>query len=224
MPTGFNILSLAAQHIGEKYILGALAPINNPNYKGPWDCAEFVSWCVFQEAGINVGMRNNDAYTGYWKQDIATKCSIISIDEAKNIAGAVLLRYPNAAMGHIVFSDGDGKTIEAMDKNNGVRRGKIDGRYWDVALLVNGVDYVRNANTGNYVPPTINFRFKNPVMRDPIILAAKRKLLELGIDPGTINDEYDLNMEIAVYNFQLTKGLVPDGIMGKQTLKSLRLI
>ncbi len=224
MQTGFDILTLAARHIGEKYILGAVAPKNNPNYKGPWDCAEFISWCVFQRTGLSVGMRNNDAYTGYWKQDIATKCSVISIDAAKNIAGAILLRYPNSAIGHIVFSDGDGRTIEAMDKNNGVKRGKIDGRPWDVALLLNGVQYDQSAGVGLYVPPTINFMFKNPIMRDPIVLAAKHVLNSLGIDPGTINDEYDQNMEIAIYNFQLTKGLVTDGIMGKKTLKSLKLI
>lgn len=224
MPTGFDCLTLAAQHIGEKFVLGTIAPKTNPNYKGPWDCAEFVSWCILQATGISVGIRNGDAYTGYWKDDITTKCRAISMNDAKNTAGAVLLRYPNSAIGHIVFSDGEGKTIEAMNKNNGVKRGKIDGRPWDVALLVNGIDYTLNAGVAMYQPPSVNFRFKTPVMTDPIILAAKQLLLKLGIDPGTINNEYDLNMEIAIYNYQITKGLVPDGIMGKQTLKSLRLI
>lgn len=223
MSTGTDILNLAAQHIGERYILGAIAPKNNANYKGPWDCAEFVSWCVFQRTGLSVGMRNNDAYTGYWKDDIALKCTVISLDSAKNTAGAILLRYPNRATGHIVFSDGNGKTIEAMDKNNGVKRGKIDGRHWDVALLLNGVQYDEVENMDSYVPPLINFRFKNPIMRNPIILVAKQTLRNLGIDPGSLNNEYDQNMEIAVYNFQLTRGLVTDGIMGKKTLKSLKL-
>jgi N-acetylmuramoyl-L-alanine amidase len=35
---------------------------------------------------------------------------------------------------------------------------------------------------------------------------------------------YDSDMQSAVYNYQIMKGLVVDGIMGKQTLKALKLI
>jgi peptidoglycan hydrolase-like protein with peptidoglycan-binding domain len=61
-------------------------------------------------------------------------------------------------------------------------------------------------------------------MADPIVLAAKEKLIGLGIDPGTLNQKYDENMAAAVQNFQIIRGLIVDGIMGKQTLKSLKLI
>jgi N-acetylmuramoyl-L-alanine amidase len=79
MATGEEIIELAANHIGEKYILGAFAPKNNANYKGPWDCAEFVSWCIFQVSGLKVGMRNDDAYTGYWQEDMVTKYSVLKV-------------------------------------------------------------------------------------------------------------------------------------------------
>ncbi|RDB03671.1 peptidoglycan-binding domain-containing protein [Runella aurantiaca] len=224
MATGDEMIELAAKHLGEKYILGAVAPKDNANYTGPWDCAEFVSWCVYQVSGIKVGMRNNDAYTGYWKEDIATKCRTISIEQAKKVKGAVLLRFPNSAIGHIVFSDGNGKTIEAMDKNHGVTRGKINLRHWDVALLVNGILYDETQGTEPYTIPAVNFKVTVPIMTDPIVLLAKQALKNFGIDPGDMNDKYDKNMEIAIYNYQLTKGLITDGIMGKQTLKSLKLI
>ena len=47
MTTGNDLLRLAATRIGQKY-LNVLVPKDNPNWSGPWDCAEFASWVVFQ--------------------------------------------------------------------------------------------------------------------------------------------------------------------------------
>ena len=76
MAEGKDLYELGIKHTGEKYILGAMAPKNNANWKGPWDCAEFVSWCVYQISGKLYGCENNsgnpgsaDAYTGYWGRD-----------------------------------------------------------------------------------------------------------------------------------------------------------
>jgi hypothetical protein len=52
MPTGLGMLQRARQHIHEDYVLGVVAPKNNPNWRGPWDCAEFTSWLVYQEARV----------------------------------------------------------------------------------------------------------------------------------------------------------------------------
>ena len=72
--TGDKILQVATQHLGDKYVFGVLVPKDNPNWKGPWDCAEFVSWSVFQATGILYGCENDngdpasaDAFTGYWE-------------------------------------------------------------------------------------------------------------------------------------------------------------
>lgn len=43
---GSDILAIAKEHIGEDYILGARAVLSNPDHSGPWDCAEFASWCA----------------------------------------------------------------------------------------------------------------------------------------------------------------------------------
>ncbi|WP_281635839.1 hypothetical protein [Flavobacterium marginilacus] len=40
--------------IGKKYILGSKVPYTNLNYTDPWDCAEFISWCVYK---VLAGMR-----------------------------------------------------------------------------------------------------------------------------------------------------------------------
>jgi hypothetical protein len=38
-----------------------LVPKNNANWHGPWDCAEFMSWIVFQGAGILYGCVDDNA-------------------------------------------------------------------------------------------------------------------------------------------------------------------
>ena len=74
--TGQEILDLGNSHLGEKYIFGATVPKNIAAWKGPWDCAEFVSWIVFQLSEKLYGCNNNlgnpataDAYTGYWRDN-----------------------------------------------------------------------------------------------------------------------------------------------------------
>ena len=70
--TATDVFDLAIKHLGEPYVLGARAPMGNSKWRGPWDCAEFASWCLFQGTGVLFGVmpRNNpvaaDAFTGFW--------------------------------------------------------------------------------------------------------------------------------------------------------------
>jgi N-acetylmuramoyl-L-alanine amidase len=61
MPNAQNLLRIVARHIGERYVYGARVAKDNPNHRGPWDCAEFVSWCVYQESQRLYGCDNNRA-------------------------------------------------------------------------------------------------------------------------------------------------------------------
>jgi hypothetical protein len=45
-PTGAGLLRRAREHIREEYV-NRLVPKDDPNWKGPWDCAEFMSWLVY---------------------------------------------------------------------------------------------------------------------------------------------------------------------------------
>src|ERR1700753_3029020 len=118
---GDRIVALALTHVGEKYILGAKVAKDNANWKGPWDCAEFASWLLYQVTNKLYGCNRDvgdpstaDAYTGYWKRDAETLGTLISIDEAAATPGAAILRFPQVnASGHIVISDGKGGTVEA---------------------------------------------------------------------------------------------------------------
>src|SRR5438067_9889478 len=150
MATGSDLVAIASRHVGERYVFGVLVPKDNPSWKGPWDCADFVSWCVFQVSGRLYGCGNSDqgpaasadAWTGAWRQDGGRLGVVVPLAQAARTAGAAVLRYPQpGANGHIVFSDGAGGTIEAMGAASGVRRGSLHHRRWDTGVLVPWIDY-----------------------------------------------------------------------------------
>jgi len=228
MGTGKKALELAAQHIGEQYIFGALAPKNNAQWRGPWDCAEFVSWCVFQAGEILYGCHSNtanpasaDAYTGYWGRDAEQLGRKISVTEAAGIPGAVVLRIPRGnANGHIVLSDGTGGTIEAMSPTQKVRRHTLTNRRWDTGILVPGLTYEANQGGNIGEEPTV-FRITTPFMRGETVRKIQQALKAAGVDPGPIDGINGPKTEAAVLGFQLQKRLVPDGEVGPETAGAL---
>src|SRR5512147_1938917 len=146
---GETLVVLARQHLGEKYVYGSLAPKNNEAWKGPWDCAEFVSWVVFQASGILYGCNRDfgdpstaDAGTTYWHRDARRLGQIISLAQALRTPGCAVLRAPSASKGgHIVISDGNGGTVEAHSPADGVVELKLAERRWDMGVLVPGISY-----------------------------------------------------------------------------------
>ncbi len=109
--TGEKVVQIARQHVGEGYVLGVLVPKNNPNWKGPWDCTEFVSWAVFQTATALYGCdRDNgdpataDAYTGYWERDAKSLGEIISLAVRRRVG----FHSPVVAIGNYDVTAGVG--------------------------------------------------------------------------------------------------------------------
>jgi hypothetical protein len=130
MATGAGLLRRAREHIHEQYV-NTQVPKDDPNWKGPWDCAEFISWLVFQEAGILYGCVDDnakpsqaDAYTGAWQTDLMKRGTRVSVDEAAATVGGIVLRYPPGPgkMGHIALCDGKGGTVEAKGRLYGLSR------------------------------------------------------------------------------------------------------
>jgi len=226
---GNSLLRLAHQHVGEKYVLGALAPKNNPDWIGPWDCAEFASWLVFQIAAKLYGCRRDfgdpataDAYTGYWARDAKSLGQIVSLESASRTAGAFVLRIPQAgAIGHIVLSDGAGGTVEAHSSNDGVITSTLAQRRWDTGVLIAGIQYTQGAAVSVAPPQTAVYRLMMPVMSGNEVLKMQRKLKAAGFDPGTIDGEFGPHTQAAVVAFQLSSGLTPDGEVGPQTAQAL---
>lgn len=132
------IKELAQSRLGERYVLGAKVPKTDPNWHGPWDCAEFASWLVFQALGKLIGVRNGDAYTGFWWADVqAGRVRKVSVDEANGRPSTFLLRSPRRGIaGHIALVTGPNETIEAHSARLGVCKGVIVGRRWDCGVAV----------------------------------------------------------------------------------------
>jgi murein L,D-transpeptidase YcbB/YkuD len=230
MAKGERLLQLARPHIGEKYVLGALAPKNNAKWAGPWDCAEFASWLVFQAAGTLYGCDSNsgdpakaDAWTGHWHRDAKKLGEVISLEQAARTPGAAVLRVPAAqAVGHLVISDGAGGTIEAHSSKRGVIAGTLANRRWDMGVLVPGIEYKENPTP--VAVPALKvqvLRLVQPRMKGAGIRELQRAVKAAGFNPGPIDGEFGPMTQAAVVAFQLSRGLIADGEVGPRTAKAL---
>lgn len=229
MPTGKAMVELARQHVGEDY-RNVLVPKNNANWRGPWDCAEFMSWLVFQEAGFLYGCFDSEAdpalveaYTGAWKTDSANRGIRIPAEQAAAIEGGFLLRFPPAPgrMGHIAICDGQGGTVEAKSRLEGVVADTVRGRVWDTGILVPGVEYNRDVQP---LPLGAVRVVRMGANNDPeVVKRIQRALTEQGIDAGGVDGKYGPKTTAAVAAFQRIKGLVVDGQVGPKTARALEI-
>lgn len=226
--TGAEVLAVARQHLGEAYVLGARAPMANPAWVGPWDCAEFVSWCVYRASKILFGTEPRhdpmlaDAYTGYWFEQARAGGNMIDWREAAGIAGAAILRRPvGQQIGHIVLSDGRGGTIEAHSALFGVIAGSLSNRRWDCGILVPGIRYLRNEASPQVSAATDVVRLTQPLTQGDGIRVIQQRLAALGFMTGSIDGIFGPQTAHAVRSFQARQGLVADGEVGPLTRKAL---
>jgi N-acetylmuramoyl-L-alanine amidase len=147
MKTGQDFLDLAVTRIGEDYVYGADVPLDDPDWHGPWDCAEFCSWVVNQVVGklygcLDPDSDNPDPWTGAWNRDVHNgTVKSIPVEQASKTPGAILLRYRQGGH-HIVFVASNGSTIEAKSASWGVCRGAVGSlANWDHGILIPGVTY-----------------------------------------------------------------------------------
>ena len=233
MHSGRTVLPIAEAHQGERYVLGARVPMDNETFHGPWDCAEFVSWCVYQAYGVLFGVRpanpqTADAYTGYWTEDALATHATIAVSQALNTPGAILLRRPRSqgsghAIGHIAISRGDGSTVEARGARFGVVIASgAASRPWDYGVLVPGVEYAAGAGQP-YVPQPGQLMVTSPLTRGAVVVTVQRALQQRGYAPGAIDGVFGSATEAAVYNFQATEGVATDGVVGPETAGLLGL-
>ncbi len=233
MKTGKDLLALARTRLGEKYVFGALAPKDDRGCHGPWDCAEFVSWTIYQVAGILYGCNNDagdparaDAGTLYWGRDANSRGRKISADMAAGIPGAAVLRLASGNQcGHIVFSDGQGGTVEAADSRRGVIRSTLSGRRWTCGILPAGIDYGSPLSVPliEVQPPAATIYYlSEPMMRGEAVFKIQCRLNHLGYLRSDQTDWiYGPKTAYAVQNFQKGHGLVADGEAGPLTLSAL---
>lgn len=230
--TGGDLIKLAKTRVGCKYQLGIIVPKANSSYRGAFDCAEFTSWVVYQKTKALYGCANNfgnpnsaDAYSGFWGRDAREIGIHISINEAYQTVGACLLRLAgNGLIGHIVFSDGKGGTVEAHSSKKGVIESVVTGRRWDTGILVPWVSYTsfvidEDVDEVNKKPAGKIYRYTSPMMRGAAI-----KELQKALNVKPVDGLFGMATFSAVKSFQISKGLVADGEAGKLTLKALGLL
>ncbi len=145
MPSALDLVLLLLEHRGERYQWG-LPPVpkDNPAYRGPWDCAEFVAWGIFQVAGQFVGCqgRRHNAYTGHFKTQLPRVARRVRPEWAPGLIGVIALRPPtDKRTGHIAVGQGGGLTIEAMDTTHGVCIGRLGGRGFTQYYTLDALDY-----------------------------------------------------------------------------------
>jgi N-acetylmuramoyl-L-alanine amidase len=225
MKTGKDLLSLGRTRLWENYFFGARVPKDASSWHGPWDCAEFISWLVYQTAKILYGCDKDfgdpawaDAGTVYWDRDARRLGNIISLDLAAAIPGAAVLRVATASLcGHIVLSDGKGGTVEAACARLGVIEGTLHDRRWDMGILVPGIDYDQGAQPIPVALPNARiYRLTHPLMIAPGI-----KLIQQALKIKA-DGIYGPQTEMAVAGFQAGHGgLVADGEAGPLTLAAL---
>lgn len=229
MATGSNLLALAENHVGERYEHGVV-PKDAPDYAGPWDCAEFASWLVYQTAGQLYGCQDNaakpgkaDAYTGAWRRDAQRIGRMVPVETAAAIPGAFLLRYPpgSGEMGHVAVSDGKGGTVEAMGRAYGVRRGKVSGRRWNTGVLPPGIAYDPAAAPISVTAPAAIYALDVPNMATVVIERIQDALQARGVALSSPRGVFDPAMAEAVTAFQNAAGVVADGEVGPQTAEAL---
>ncbi len=227
---GRDVVRIALRHVGESYRLGARVPMAARQWHGPWDCAEFASWCLYRATGVLYGVKpkddpvHADAYTGWWIDQARRDRATVPIELAIRTPGALLVRAAAKAwVGHIVVSDGRGGTIEAHSSRDGVIRGQVAHRRWDVAVQVPGVDYVSNAGVPDVKLRVATLRLTRPMMTGSRVKQVQRALRDAGYAAGPIDGEYGPQTAYAVQRFQAEYGLVADGEVGPLTFRKLRI-
>jgi peptidoglycan hydrolase-like protein with peptidoglycan-binding domain len=206
------------------------APFLNPNWRGPWDCAEFATWCAYQTYRTLFGaepadVRRGDAFTGFWWEQSQSRGLQIDVAQALATPGAFLLRRPRRELiGHIAISLGDGRIVEAAGARLGVvLRKNTPDRRWDAGVLLPGVQYGTAAPIPHWSPPDDIIRVVDPYMRGAHIAEVQWALASRDYDPGPVDGIYGELTEASVIALQSDRSLIVDGEVGGQTAGELAL-
>lgn len=136
-----DVLLCAIAQEGKPYILGAEASKLDPDPPA-FDCSELVQYAC-DRAGVNPPMPDG----AFWQyKHCLNNGNLIDVPTGITTRGALLFRvtrlHPSAFddVPHVVFSAGDGMTVEARGHAWGIGSWAAPGRF-QAAGLIPGVDY-----------------------------------------------------------------------------------
>lgn len=120
-----------------------------------------------------------------------------------------------------MISDGTGGTVEAHSKADGVIKGHIAGRRWDMGILIPEIEYQALIDVPVVLPATPIFRLANPPMHGPVVKQIQTALQAKKFNPGVVDGVFGPHTQAAVVAFQISVGLTPDGEVGPATATAL---
>lgn len=201
---------------GDRYVFGSETPLTAPG-DDEWDCSELTEWA----AG---GLLLDGAYN-QWKQTQRAGTTL-SVASAMRTRGALLFvgdgtGVGRAAITHVAASLGDGTTIEARGRLWGVGCWAAAGRF-QFAGKVPGLNYAVKPYVAPPKPLAPRFpgkvlTLKSPYMTGFGIATAQRRLRDLKLYLGAIDDIFGPRMDKAVRAFQTRKKITVDGDIGRVT-------
>ena len=194
---------------------------------GPdYDCSSLLI-SAWQQAGVPV-QANGATYTGNMK-NVFIKCGFEAIKFNRSVSlkrGDVLLNEKH----HTAMYIGDGKVVMASINENGKAVGGRTGDQTGKEIL-----------TCNYYVPSYGWDYvlRYPTQEEVIIVQVNMRQIQKGdicVEVGmlqtllnklgykgsngrslTVDNDFGTNCDYAVKNFQKSKGLNPDGIVGAKT-------
>lgn len=118
-------------------------------------------------------------------------------------------------------ANGQGGTVEAKSRLEGVVADTVRGRRWDTGILVPGVEYNRDVQPLALGAVRVVRMGAN---NDPeVVKRIQRALTDQGIDAGGVDGKFGPKTTAAVAAFQRLKGLVVDGDVGPKTARALEI-
>jgi len=213
-----HFVELALAQAGDRYEVNATAHKDDPD-PDVFDCSELVDW-----AAQRLGVPNPGEATYLQYNNIKANELTMSVEEALRTPGALLFRFPGGEPFpgqsfrrdgyHVAISLGDGRTIEAMGTKYGVRVAEADGRGFNYAGRIPGMDY--GPGSGVVDPPTEDLApapEPDPEPEpepDPLALAAA----EAGADDSDVDmlpDFFELKYGLAADNPDTDGDGITDG-------------
>ncbi|HEU4422534.1 MAG TPA: transglycosylase SLT domain-containing protein [Pilimelia sp.] len=148
-PALARFLEVARNQVGDQYIFGAEAKLGDPN-PTVFDCSELTQWAAHQ-AGVKIP----DGATAQYLH-LKQRGMLVPVEEGVKIPGALLFsfdREPRPGDGrtpgaHVAISLGNGKTVEARNRNADVGEFAV-GKRFQYAALIPGI----SDGTGATPPP-----------------------------------------------------------------------
>lgn len=182
------------------------------------DCSGLFRW-AFKELGYDIAHGSNSIYDRYCTEKGKLNDSL----KKTLLPGTAVFTGDANSHGHIGLYVGNGKVIEASGTQAGVCTSNLSAGKWTYYGLLKNVDYTI-AQTGEI--PTQSDILKSTLRKGDkgsLVKEMQERLLELGYSLPKYGADGSFGNETltALKAFQKDRGLVSDGVCGKDTWEQL---